>query len=110
MNRKQIWKRLPSSLALAVTFVLGTALWHGAFAGPSQKPQPRAGGLLGNLDFFSVCHLRIDRAILAQQSCLREILVRLRARGVGQLPLLLRIVAQFEDAFGDQSRMGGFGE
>ena len=40
MNRKQIWKRLPSSLALAVTFVLGTALWHGAFAGPSQKPQP----------------------------------------------------------------------
>src|SRR4026207_182690 len=40
MNRKQIWKRLPSSLALAVTFVLGTALWHGAFAGPSQQPQP----------------------------------------------------------------------
>ena len=40
MRRKQIWKQLPSSLALAVTFVLGTALWHGAFAGPSQKQQP----------------------------------------------------------------------
>ena len=40
MIRKRIWKRLPSNLVLALSLVLGTAVWHGALAGPSQKQQP----------------------------------------------------------------------